>query len=226
MCALCACGRIGFDATDRFDVDGPTTDTGPADLVLHVGFDSDGLLRDRARGHTLTCSSCPLQVGGQVGEAAMFDGTNCILVGDAVDLRPAVFTFSAWGASVANEDATIVGRPLNGATTGDNTFQMFVGGNLWRLGFNGGGRLMTTATAGAWHHVAGTFDGATLTMYVDGTAITGTTVGAAQYANDDLMIGCDRDVGAVIGLWRGLIDEVRLYARPLSAAEVAVLAQP
>jgi hypothetical protein len=213
--AVCGCGRLGFD------------EIGTPDLVVHLAFDSDGLTFDRARGHAVACAKCPVQVAGKLGEAARFDGTSYLLVQDAPDLRPTAFTFAAWGmASAVN--ATLLGRPLNqGAGPGPNTFQLFIiNGTTWYVGFNGGGVLSAPATADTWHHIAGSFDGTRVTMFLDGVQIGATDVGAAQYGNDDLLIGADLNNSAVESFWIGLIDDVRLYDQPLTAFEIADLATP
>jgi hypothetical protein len=69
-----------------------------------------------------------------------------------------------------------------------------------------------------WHHVAGTYDGSFLRIYVDGhlensVARTGTiSTGAA-----DVLIGYRP---SPTGFFPGLIDEVAMYNRALSASEI------
>ncbi|HSD90782.1 MAG TPA: LamG domain-containing protein [Kofleriaceae bacterium] len=221
--ALSACGRIGFDATN---LDSNPDDATPPDLVLHAAFDSDGLLLDRARGHAMTCSTCPLQVAGRVGEAASFDGTGCLVIADALDLQPTSFTLAAWASSVTLPLSTVISRPLNGATTAENTWMLYIGGSSnWLLELNGVDVLSAPAVAGGWHHLAATYDGTVATLYLDGSVIAGpTAVAVPQYASGNVMIGCDLDLGMIVGNWQGLIDDVRLYSRALSAGEIATLA--
>ena len=69
-----------------------------------------------------------------------------------------------------------------------------------------------------WTHLTATYDGATLRMFVNGvqassravTGLTATTSGA-------LRIGGNSVWGEY---FRGLIDEVRIYNRALTAAEI------
>lgn len=82
---------------------------------------------------------------------------------------------------------------------------------------------VTTVSTGIWHHVAGVYDGTTIKVYLDGV-LEGTsnttfipTNGAAT-----LKIGArGDDANTRLG---GLIDEVRIYNRALTAEEIAVAA--
>ncbi|MBL7152302.1 MAG: PD40 domain-containing protein [Phycisphaerae bacterium] len=80
-----------------------------------------------------------------------------------------------------------------------------------------------------WHHLAYTWDSEELILYVDGAFQNSTTHSVNVYANDpmqwDLNIG--RRPYASATNWKYLeasIDEVRIYDRALSAAEIAELA--
>ena len=72
-----------------------------------------------------------------------------------------------------------------------------------------------------WTHVASTFDGAVIRLYINGvqvasTAFSGTMVpstGALRIGGNSLF---------VTEYFTGRIDEVRIYDRALSAAEIVV----
>nr|MDP9491685.1 PQQ-dependent sugar dehydrogenase [Actinomycetota bacterium] len=70
-----------------------------------------------------------------------------------------------------------------------------------------------------WSHLASTYDGAALRLYVNGTLVnTLATTGQIAVSNGELWIGGN----AIWAEWfTGLIDEVRIYRRALTAAEVA-----
>jgi hypothetical protein len=72
-----------------------------------------------------------------------------------------------------------------------------------------------------WHHVAMTYDGKAVTIYVDGKKGAEEKPPALATCEHDLWIGA-RPEGVCA---TGLIDEVRFYTRALTAAEVAVLAK-
>ena len=75
---------------------------------------------------------------------------------------------------------------------------------------------------GAWQHVAATFDGTAHRLYVDG-ALQGEAPGPLRF---------DPDLHVRIGMkgsgefpFKGLIDDVRIYSRALSAEEVKALVE-
>jgi hypothetical protein len=75
-------------------------------------------------------------------------------------------------------------------------------------------------TQGEWSHIACSHDGATLTCYLDGIQTDSTPMGSITSSPAPILIGsdgwgCD---------WMGAIDEVAVYNRALSPAEILFLA--
>ena len=71
-----------------------------------------------------------------------------------------------------------------------------------------------------WTHLAATFDGGSLRFYVNGSLVrTVARSGAIQTSSSPLRIGGNTIWGEY---FRGLIDEVRIYNRALSATEIQV----
>jgi hypothetical protein len=74
-----------------------------------------------------------------------------------------------------------------------------------------------------WHHVAGVYDGSRLTMYQDGIGVDSKSLGGRINSNwSRVLIGENGQVGN--RFWNGLIDDVRIYSRALTAQEVEALA--
>ncbi|MGE5296460.1 MAG: glucoamylase family protein, partial [Solirubrobacterales bacterium] len=77
---------------------------------------------------------------------------------------------------------------------------------------------------GAWHHVAGVYDGAELSLYQDGERIDSKSLHGGINRNwSRVLIG--ENGQSANRLWNGLIDDVRIYNRPLAAEEIGVLAE-
>ncbi len=76
---------------------------------------------------------------------------------------------------------------------------------------------------GTFVHLAGVYDGSTWTLYRNGVAVATTPNGAVSTTvNANWAIGARGGGGSQ--LFNGVIDEVRLYQRALSAAEIGLLA--
>jgi hypothetical protein len=71
-----------------------------------------------------------------------------------------------------------------------------------------------------WHHFAATYDGTTISWYGDGLLI-GSAAHPGLNTQGDVRIGKRIDTG---GFFPGQVDEVQIYSRVLSEAEVAGLA--
>ncbi len=238
LVVLTACGRLAFDPLDDAGTSGSgpigeaspgdgMADAADAELLLHLAFESDGLLVDRARGHAASChGTCPPMTTGRIGATAVdFSGTQCIEIADAADLRPASFTTSLWAnVDAPAADGEMFSRPRNGETTSNNVMELFSGANgNWTL-IVGGATIGRPVAAGAWHHAALVVDAGTLTVYIDGSAMGSMPTGALGYATDPYLIGCERDNNVDVFRLRGSVDDVRMYGRALAPAEIAALA--
>jgi hypothetical protein len=74
----------------------------------------------------------------------------------------------------------------------------------------------------AWVHVATTWDGTTVRLYVNGVLVTTTLAPNTLPSNMlDLRIGADSNGH---NRFDGLLDELAVYDRTLSAAEIAAVA--
>jgi hypothetical protein len=83
-----------------------------------------------------------------------------------------------------------------------------------------GGALFGTGklSANAWTHLAGTYDGATVRLYVNGVQVSSRAqTGAIPISTNPLQIGGDTIYGQY---FPGRVDEVRIYNRALSATDI------
>jgi hypothetical protein len=107
----------------------------------------------------------------------------------------------AYALNASNSNGPL--RPSGGGTLG-GAFQ-------WVSG-------PTASPVNAWTHVAMTYDGSTLRLYVNGTLVSSTAAsGAIQTSSSPLWIGGNNPYGEY---FQGLIDEARVYNRALTATEV------
>ncbi len=71
---------------------------------------------------------------------------------------------------------------------------------------------------GQWYYVVGTYDGAMLTFYVNGTVVA---TAADTRARAPLAAPLFLGAGETIKYFDGVIDEVAIYAKALTAAQIA-----
>lgn len=170
----------------------------------------------------------PIWTNGKRGRALTFDGaTNYVSVPSSPSLNPtSQITISAW----VRANSWGGGRRI--VEKGDS-------GNQYRL-FDNGGTLsfylsgVTELDAGpvpstvVWHHIVGTYNGSTSSVYVDGVLLGSESPGQVVIpaSSDNLYIGTRAACSiSASNCFDGLIDEVRIYNRGLSATEVARLYQ-
>jgi hypothetical protein len=76
-----------------------------------------------------------------------------------------------------------------------------------------------------WSHAAARWDGALLQLYLNG-ALTGSYSLAIGFDTGEVRLASDNDLGVTNYFFCGLLDDVRLYNRVLSDAEITALATP
>src|ERR1700761_4466205 len=176
-------------------------------------------------GNTATLEGATWTTHGRYGGALEFDGPEepCASVPNSASLQLGEdFTLEAWvkteGAAykdpiLQKEDG---GYELGLGLQGGDTAEAYIGEE------GGGYERAVSPTAiepGVWTHVAATYDGAHIRLYVDGELVaTKHTTTPNFTTTGPLEIGCSHEgAGQYFG---GRIDEVRVYERALGAGEV------
>ena len=158
-----------------------------------------------------------------------FNGSNSLALTSAIPFINA-FSISAWvnpavtsQASYARIAETQVSSGLYlGVESTGTMYQFVVNGGTGATGTCGvqyGCAEGGSVTAG-WHLVSGTYDGTTTILYVDGAMVASDTAQAPSNASLPLYIGQAAVSGSV---WNGLVDDLRLYSRALTASEISTL---
>jgi len=80
----------------------------------------------------------------------------------------------------------------------------------------------TVAAADTWYHVAGTYDGSTIRLYINGSVEASVDTAGALASNSDPFFVGRADAGAnESDYFAGLIDEVRFWSVARTAAEIS-----
>jgi VCBS repeat-containing protein len=195
-------------------------------LVAAYNFNegSGTTLTDRSgRGHTGAISGAAWSTQGKFGGALSFDGVNdWVTISDtaALDLTTGM-TLEAWVLpSTLSGWRTVLLKERSGGlvyslyTSGDGTRPSGYVATPGEVGVVGPSSVSTTT----WTHLAVTYDGAMLRLFVNGTQVATRALTAPITASTGaLRIGGN---SVWTEFFQGRIDEVRIYNRALSAAEI------
>jgi hypothetical protein len=175
-----------------------------------------------------TANGKPAYEAGVIGQAMMFDG-----IDDYVDCTNNV------KLDTITDKITVVAWIR--VDVFDKNYQAIVtkGDSSWRIARNGTGNNIqwrcngptpslevdsqANVNDGQWHHLAGTYDGATARLYVDG-ALDGSMAATGAISKNTASVYISGNSEKTSRLWAGSIDDVRIYNRALTDAEVRLLA--
>lgn len=182
---------------------------------------------------TVTLGADGVMQDGSGDTSADLNGTSGRVTGsDWADLEfagSAPFSVEAWaelGAFNGSGFNLLVQKQGN---AGGNGWEFLVRGSPYKelrisrqvsgTGYVSIGSGVDTIATGTLYHLVGTFDGTDGKVYINGTLIaTGDISGTMAASTEPLSIGWD--AGAADHHWDGRIDEVAIYDRAISAAEV------
>ena len=176
-------------------------------------------------------------VPGKVGQGFQTNG-GFVRVTNALSLRPATaVTVDAWvkGTAADVDDADyIVSKSLTSGVSSYALYSRPGDGIAFYVKPTTGAQVESPIATGIWdgnfHHVLGTYDGSFVRLYVDGvevgsgTAATGPIQYGTTHASGDLLIGDLDPTPGDPSNFNGVIDEVEIFNRALSASEAALLA--
>jgi chitodextrinase len=175
-------------------------------------------------GNVATITGATWTNQGRFGNALSFNGAgNVLRVASSASLNlTSGMTLSAWIRPTASQTGwrTIVQRQADAyfLTAGSDagTLRPAGGGTI-----GGGVSYVTGPTANplnTWTHVAVSYDGANLRIFINGAQVaTRVSGGSIQTVANPLWIGGNTPYGEY---FQGLIDEVRVYNRALTAGEI------
>jgi Concanavalin A-like lectin/glucanases superfamily len=182
-------------------------------------------LEDLTGEHDGTIEGASWFENGKYGSALDFDGENdCVTVENAPDLQlTEELTLETWvkpegsGKSepvIFKETPWYFGYSLYLGIGEEGHMEGLIGEEGYVFKDTEDPEKLET---GVWNHVALTFDGAHMRLYVNGGLVDTTAAEGAWSSSGPLSIGCSSEFE---DNFDGLIDEVRIYNRALSAGEI------
>lgn len=222
--------------------DASTTGTpDPPTPLLWFSFDrigADGIPNLGSLGGVASCSdgACPESIEGPVGLAAYFDGLDDCALFPATPEIVAIdaLTITAWvrrGVIDPEYDCFLckpVGADLWNSwrlATYDDPDLGAVGDFRVGLADNGGVSLPAPIPLDTWTFVAGTWNGETMAVWVDGVLVQEAANSAYEVDEQSVHLGCDDDHSKLgpTNFLTGSLDEVRLFGRELTNDEIQAL---
>jgi hypothetical protein len=187
---------------------------------------------DSVGGNNGTLMNGPAWTAGRIGGAITFDGVDDYveIPGDNLNLNSQV-TISAWiNTKSRNARQVIIGQWNYAGTSGKRSILLESRGDIeqrfaFSVSLDGTEATATTLYSverfqtNTWYHIAATYDGAVMKLYINGLPDNSDSKSGNIFTNDsELDIG-SFDYGGD-GYFYGVIDDVRIYGRVLSANEV------
>ena len=162
---------------------------------------------------------------GKIGHALNFNGTlDYIEVPYSSDLNPSKFTCSLWVRVLGG--AGTYRSPLT-SRNNDNTAGYFfyaTNGNLWAFWMGNGVSWVTSngpsVVIGTWTFLVGVYDGTNQIFYVNGQQVDSDVISLIPNTAKPLRIGAGATEGGPNYRFNGDIDDVRIYNRVLTSAEI------
>ncbi len=202
----------------------------PARTGLVAQYAFEGNANDSTGAHPLTVTGAPKYTAGKVGQAIKLDGVRDFLTSPGTYSLP-TYSVSVWLQVEGGTGARDILSAYEGTNRHGILLEITATGTVRYLhraplGTSGGRELIsgTTYADGAWYHVAIVRSADTMTLYLNGelvgsrtdaipfdAALSQLTVGVLQHASPSRF-------------FPGSLDELYVYGRDLSAAEVAGLA--
>jgi len=199
-----------------------------ADLVALWHFDGDAD-DSTVNNNDGTVSGASWVDDGKLGKALSFDGNDYVIVSDSSLLEPDRITVEAWvkSSGTPGNYKYIVSKYLPTRPGSYSSYGLYTassGGLRFYIGLSSYGVLSPDAGTdvwdGNWHHVAGTYDGSAVKLYVDGEPVAGagsTTSDIFYEGTGNLFIGAYTTTSYCFS---GTIDEVRIWDGALTADEI------
>jgi hypothetical protein len=176
----------------------------------------------------LTLSALPHAAQAQTNTALLFNGTTKSATTAApVNLSGTALSMETWVKVTAFKTASPFITSILGMETGSNIALLRTGdigqpANMLQFVLQVGttSRKLSSTTplvAGTWYHVAATFDGTTMRIYLNGVLDCSMAASGSAVANAPLSFGRTYEDMRILN---GSLDEIRIWTRALTATEI------
>ncbi len=211
----------------------------PSTFVGHWRADEGSgttLLDSSGTGNNAAVFGNTTWVPGKIGQAVSFDGTGdyaTVTDNAGLDMTSAI-TMATWVRPGRVATQELIAKSTNGSVNGYDLalatsgalptssrpfvrFNQVASADTYRVS-----AASVYPTDGTWMHVAATYDGTTIRLYINGVEERSLVANVAIAANTlPLSIGAESNGARAL---QGAMDDIRLYSRALSTSEISALA--
>lgn len=206
-------------------------------LAAYYAFDEPtgtATYDESTNGYNGSLVGTPNRVAGKLNGALEFTGATNYVNAGTYSIGGSAMTVSAWVQGSPLSGEARIAAKSNGQAESDHDWMFGLGAGAGatetlRIRLKTGGVTSTFATAplglvdNTWYHVAFTYDGSNVKAYLNGNEVGSfAKTGTLDQSSLPVRIGSGDDgSGGPAAVWDGLIDEVKIYSRSLSQAEVS-----
>lgn len=184
-------------------------------------------VKDTVGSHDATAVNGPTWTTGHEGSALHFDGVNDYADTGAALLDTAGnYSVSAWVKLDSAGDGFATAVSQDGTSNSAFFLQYSGADHVFAFSFAGTRALAPVAPeTGRWYHLVGVRDAANqqLKLYVDGKLAGTQAVCLGDASTGHTVIGRGQFGGKPVDYWRGAVDDVHVFDRALTDADVAKL---
>lgn len=194
-------------------------------LGAYWKFDDD-YTDDSGNGHTLTANNSPVFTGaGYYDEAVVLtDATNDYLSSaSSTDYYSSGNTWSMSAWIYVYSFAGSADPHLLNKRTSSNGFRIVPRNNDTLITCGGNYTIGSGWDTGSWEHIAVTLDGTTIEVWRNGSSEGTATISGTWDIGTTLYIGTNQLGGLGTGEWDGRIDDLSIWRRKLTDAEIGDL---
>jgi len=209
----------------------------PNELVLYMPFDGNTIsgktVKDMSKyGNNGTIVGAPKVAAGHIGDALDFNGTSDtveIVTSDSLAKTASQMSLSAWVYPRADAQIEVITK-WDGALNGVIHFELLAGGiirfTMRRADAAADAVMIDLRTPGGkfpinkWSHIAEVYDGKTARIYVNGTEVLNGACTGVMRESKDMKWWIGSLYGSQGRWFNGLIDEVYIWSKALTADEV------
>jgi len=167
---------------------------------------------------------------------AVFDGASVLVVpdNDALNFKTSDYSVSVW-IKTNKTNTMMVWQESGKKGSKDNQTWLRMGDNTtdryarFTTEDESGGKIINMGTEGrlsdnAWHHVVCVREGTNMNVYVDGKLVKQESTAVKNVSNEqNFKIGAQENATGFLNYFNGMLDDMVIYKKALTAAEVTAL---